>query len=43
MASKILKNNVSIIGAGPVGLTAAHLLDKAGITYKVLERANRMI
>lgn len=29
---------VIVVGGGPVGLTAAHVLSKAGIEYVVLER-----
>lgn len=34
--------NVIIVGAGPVGLTAAHALSKAGINFTVLERREKI-
>lgn len=36
MAQSIFK--VIVVGGGPVGLTAAHILSRAGIDYVVLER-----
>jgi 2-polyprenyl-6-methoxyphenol hydroxylase-like FAD-dependent oxidoreductase len=32
------KFKVIVVGGGPVGLTAAHILSRAGIEYVVLER-----
>lgn len=33
---------VIIIGGGPVGLTAAHVFNKVGIDFKVLERRDSL-
>lgn len=37
---KMIQNNfkVIVVGGGPVGLTAAHILSRAGIEYIVLEQ-----
>ncbi|KRX06856.1 hypothetical protein PPERSA_11501 [Pseudocohnilembus persalinus] len=42
MSQKIIKSQVSIVGAGPVGLIAAHLLEKAGISYNLIEKQNHL-
>lgn len=34
---------VVIVGAGPIGLTAAQALNKAGIDYVVLERRDEVV
>lgn len=37
------KFKVIIVGAGPVGLTTAHALSKAGIDFVVLERRQMVV
>lgn len=34
---------VIVVGGGPVGLTAAHALDKAGIDFLVLEQRREIV
>ncbi|KAL6700751.1 hypothetical protein J3F84DRAFT_402734 [Trichoderma pleuroticola] len=38
----VTKFKVIIVGGGPVGLTAAHALHRAGIDFTVLERSNEI-
>jgi p-hydroxybenzoate 3-monooxygenase len=36
-----MPTHVAIVGAGPAGLTLAHLLDRAGVSCTILERRDR--
>jgi 2-polyprenyl-6-methoxyphenol hydroxylase-like FAD-dependent oxidoreductase len=38
-----LKTKVAIIGAGPIGLTAALFLEKFNIDYKLIERNHNIM
>lgn len=40
--AKHAEHDVLVIGAGPAGIASAYALDKAGISYKVIDRADEV-